>query len=941
MWSKNHLRLLYIIDLYTREAASEAGSVRFGDIHPTHTAEWDFRSTWVRKIPLLVLIYEAIVAEVLDYDYAPTCVTIGTRRLYMNVSQEGCDDLDDLREAEMINALSISSSEYTTITSYQVSPFGEKLLKVLGEEGKKMVEEFCLPTLKRASPSPLSLDKGAMSPITPNTKGFSLGGNTTRGTDGSRNGNKSGVDIQVEEGSLAWHRYSVFLEDGEANFVLETPSGHLQLSTVTLVEDVSYVCSPYIPDSLQPQLDEGYENPSASDGAKINSNAQIGREVCELVKAGYAGDNVKDMLTEVIKLHYVKILVGEWIPFGANLIANMNEKLGAVSRVKTGLFTTLVDEMPDTTTFRQPENEIGSKVSVVGHEASTFCNFVADIRFEEDENIIQVEEFGVSVWKDGTVIYGLDVDCILDRYKQDISLDHLSRLLVDIHIDSSTIANTFISSYQRFLLNALYTDQPDRRAKYNLILAQGITPLMPADKYMDKEAHENELKQVLGATRTAFDLGGPQKEIIIFGSEGLLLTGDDSASDLGGMKIIRHEQMLLAFLSLMGRQLAIRQFFSRIFHSSHVLSHIKMLIKNYDKNPGSIPEIRKLQSMVSTNINLLTEVLSYIDQSLHDVSYLRGGHSFMELPEEPGADDVAGKRLYVLLNLKNTQHALLARVADMLKNLQGAKNDLDAMRLETDYIVQKEAHTVMVSMDAHTKNLEDSQRLQARANSSLEILQVILAGSLAFDIVDRFFLFYMSLDHSESSFKWVVDTPLIWFLINISVWMVFGAVLIRYIRHQTSVATGILSYRFVLNKKVNHERFMQYLSTKTIQNQDSTLETIGKAHTRKVQWEEEDRSRWRGTCPIFDCWYNTDPSNCLIYKVFVQAERVEGHQVWTEQDLQDTFERELIEAGVCSSINAQNDDWMDKSNLINPWKLRRTSDSKGMGSTFTGEQPAL
>ena len=45
------------------------------------------------------------------------------------------------------------------------------------------------------------------------------------------------------------------------------------------------------------------------------------------------------------------------------------------------------------------------------------------------------------------------------RYQSDISLDHLARLLVDIHVDSSSIANTFISAYQRFLLDALYTGQ--------------------------------------------------------------------------------------------------------------------------------------------------------------------------------------------------------------------------------------------------------------------------------------------------------------------------------------------------------------------------------------------------------------------------------------------------------------------------------------------------
>jgi hypothetical protein len=558
------------------------------------------------------------------------------------------------------------------------------------------------------------------------------------------------------------------------------------------------------------------------------------------------------------------------------------------------------------------------------------------------------------------VVYGLDVDCILDRYKTDISLDHLSRLLVDIHVDSSTIANTFISAYQRFLLNALYTGQPDKRAKYNLIMAQGINPVLSAAGYLDKENNENELKQVLGATRTAFDLGGATSEVIIFGSEGLLLGADDTQvqpspllplaltganpqMELGGLKIQRYEPMLLCFLSLMGRQLAIKQFFSRIFHSSHVLSHIKGivepsqspipspcpplpgLVSSYDKNPGSIPEIRTLQSTVSKNINHLTEVLTYLDQSLSDASYLAGGHCFMELPQRPAEDDPAGRRLWGLLNLSNTQHALIARVADMKKNLKGAANDLDAIRLETDYIVQKESHLVMVSMDSHTKNLEDSQRLQARANSALEIMQVILAGSLAFDIVDRLTMFYMSVDHSDSSFKALVETPGLWFLLNIMIWLLFGGVLIRYIRYQTQVATGILSYRFVLNKKVDHPNFMIWLDSKEIGMQDSSLELVGKGRVRKVQYVEQDATLWRGTQPTFDVWFNSDPENCLIYKVFVQAERVNGEQVWTEQDLQDYFERDLVQYGVCASLNCKLDDWMNKSNLQNPWKLRRPS----------------
>jgi WD repeat-containing protein 35 len=58
------------------------------------------QETWIRKTPLLVLIYHGIVKGVFDYDYAPACEYLGHRSVWLNVSQEGADDIDDLREGE-------------------------------------------------------------------------------------------------------------------------------------------------------------------------------------------------------------------------------------------------------------------------------------------------------------------------------------------------------------------------------------------------------------------------------------------------------------------------------------------------------------------------------------------------------------------------------------------------------------------------------------------------------------------------------------------------------------------------------------------------------------------------------------------------------------------------------------------------------------------------
>ena len=74
----------------------------------------------------------------------------------------------------------------------------------------------------------------------------------------------------------------------------------------------------------------------------------------------------------------------------------------------------------------------------------------------------------------------------MDRIKDNISLDHLSRLLVDVQQDSSAIVDSIISQYQRDLLQLVFLGDAENRNKVNLIIANEITPHLTAEEYMDK-----------------------------------------------------------------------------------------------------------------------------------------------------------------------------------------------------------------------------------------------------------------------------------------------------------------------------------------------------------------------------------------------------------------------------------------------------------------------
>ena len=177
--TENQNRLLYMISLYSHKA----------------TPGTDEKDEWVRKPALIVLLYEGIVAGVLDFDYAPASNFIENRRVWMNVSQEGKSDVEFLREEELVNGLQMSSKSFQPITCYQISEKGKELVKRISRKEKEAVHEFVY----------------------------------ARGTR--------------ELLSAVW--------DGR-RYNLQTSNGaYSRVSSITETEDVSYVSSAYIPQCLR------------------------------------------------------------------------------------------------------------------------------------------------------------------------------------------------------------------------------------------------------------------------------------------------------------------------------------------------------------------------------------------------------------------------------------------------------------------------------------------------------------------------------------------------------------------------------------------------------------------------------------------------------------------------------------------------------------------
>jgi len=759
-FTPDHLKLLYMISKYGC-CATEEGE----------------KESWIRSMPLTVLIHQGILHEVFDYDYSPSTMLVNRKVIWLNISQEGKDDLDDLREGGVLNALKLSSEDLQPITAYQVSEKGFTLLDAVTDDMRDDVHGFIYEKNELLHP-----------------------------------------DWDDEGG-----------EDGEGVWFLTTKSGHRVDSRITETEDVSYVSSPYLPKFLRKR------------GRNFISNKHRVAEAA----AGKSG--IADELSEAIVLSDVRLIVCEWMPFGANQIVSLCDRLGAYDRCKGGMFTANADKDPTGTDL---ETDIGlTVVQILDFEPTKYINFEAEINYPEDEGIVQVEVFGMHLSVEGNTMYGMTVDAINERQMDSLSVDLLSRVVVDVTQDSSRIMESLLSGHQRQILDLVFMGYPEKREKYNVFTCNDCEPHCKAAEYLDKEDKECELKQVLGQITKVADLS--DKDFILMGRNGLLLCGPESKN---------LERLLLPYISLLSRSMFIRSFFKRTFLLSDLLKTIRHMIGQHATDPTFVEKIRDQLSVASQEIILMTESLNYLSDSI----------TYIKLPEYP--KNPTHIELYKTLDYEELRSSIEVRIEDLKKNVDGSLHELENLSVMAEVINVKCLQEVFQQVEVNTKFLVEASAADERASASLEVMQVVLAASMAFDLVDRFTGMNMNIDLDQPWHVFIVDKLIanfmVWFAVNI-VWMCIMCYgLLRLMKWLGAKSAGYITANINVNRKANIKALKEYLSTKDciVADTVSEGEQGTKPEVKKWLWEEDsDEEKWQGPAPTIEIVW--DESSQFILKL--------------------------------------------------------------------------
>lgn len=767
------LKLLYMLQKYAKCAAEK------GD-----------EESWMREIHLSVLIYEGTVDEVFDYDYAPQSVLVGNRRVWMNVSQEGRDDIDDLREHHepeegkrafaqppLINGLKLSTEDLASTTAFQVSADGMKVVREMDQALRDAVDIF-------------------LTPPKPYPKGDKL------------------VRWEGDHG-----RFAVYTMKGRNEV-------YKHYSTVTAVEEVSYVASPFVLDCVKQDRD-----------AEWTDNSTRAHEVAR------ADHTLRDEVTEHVIMENVKLLISEWVPFGANQIVALNETLGSADRCKGGMFTDEPDNDPTHSEFRCEPGLTTVKIHDFDHTA--FINLEADIHYTEDgdgKQVTQVENFGIHFSKVGTVVYGLTVQCIGASVTEDgLSADLLCRVLADVHEDSSKLVDSLLSSYQRKLLNMVYLGDHLARDKFNVILCDRARPAtgqhLRAEQYRDGEDVECETCQMIGDIEDARDIG--PFDVLVLGRRGVLLAGPN---------VIRHDRVMNALLMLLSLDMFIQTFFQRSFTLGNTLNSLREAINTHQKDPASVPRIRRELSQTSADIIMLGETLGYLEEAV------------LDMPNPPFPKDVPGIELYSILEIEERLANLKERVRDLGKNVQGCRHEQEHLQGMTEVINTTKLEEVFGHVEVNTKDLVSKAHAHETASNTLRVIQYLLAATVAFDLVDRFTALDlsvyvdMSVENMAQTPEWqrgivrqLIWQPGVWFLVNVAV----AALLIKsvhwWMARMEAKSTGLVVCSIVVNQAIHVPTLWDYVKRKPIDATEAIDE--GERTLKKLGWLEEDAAEWDGAAP--------------------------------------------------------------------------------------------
>ena len=240
---------------------------------------------------------------------------------------------------------------------------------------------------------------------------------------------------------------------------------------------------------------------------------------------------------------------------------------------------------------------------------------------------------------------------------------------------------------------------------------------------------------------------------------------------------------------------------------------------------------------------------------------------------DKGKSDPAYDVLLETLNTQDYREELVLRLKDLESLLHCARLGLDSLRENTDVISEMQMFKLQESLQSNTRNLESLFRSNESASSSLQIMQLVIGGSLGFAILDRMTGEWSALDTpwGQTFWKYFVDPAGVWFVVSMTVFVVIVVGLHITMKFMIKQASADMCLRYSLHVRVNLHALRQYLKRRVLFSEEAETDVEGN-NVYKVSWDENKKAY--GGAPPGSAYPSTKATR--LCTVTLQYNRREG-----------------------------------------------------------------
>jgi hypothetical protein len=633
---------------------------------------------------------------------------------------------------------------------------------------------------------------------------------------------------------------------------------------------------------------------------------------------------------EIMLLEAPKLAICEWIPFGTSNLKALNDNMGSFKRIKNALFTHSIEEKGEETSVI--DDEVMTKVYVVDYDATDYIMFEAEINYPEEEGIVQEEYFGCYVDHTGRVMYGMELVSAEDQGAEGISVDNISRILADAWEDSSKMMSNLITPYQQSLIDLVFLGNADHRDKFNLIITDSIklnlneeeTILRPPGRrltpaeidewgrkvesyLLDGEDCEAELRQIINEVQGIHVL--TTGAFLVVGSNGVLFVRGP---------IMRIEEAMSSWMFLNAASVFLENLFHRLFVINASVIEIQEMMEDMDRDPNSIERVQDMLVTTSSDTSFIDEIVL----TLEDAVNRQEEHFDMVVKEWEAAGallsdgDGEGYRPadnidYVkVMGVMKMFDSTDARVSDMKHNLYGTQSRLKGLRDNINATNERRMHQVQNELQENSRTLEDITRTNERTGTSLQILELILAAALAFELLNMTVGEWSAETYLDEKGAWVIlERPGMLLLIALIGWLILAMVLIRKMRGTEEASRKFMSTKITYNSPMDAKAMARLIDKKRDVNEliDLDGEVKHSGERIKISWKSTD-PKWRAPLEttfkewifrkeketevtiVYDAW-----NNFLLHALVEIPAPPDEREI---DDLEQMLSEELVSAGV-------------------------------------------